>query len=124
MRAVELVLGLGAVAIVLVVGLQLWLGRKARAKEDAAHAQHQKNVERNVQPVSLHPAVVGQGEHGPLDSLKLVELLVVAEQRIEDEFAVSLVLADEHALARSTSPFRSVATLAEYVEERLVGEGE
>lgn len=57
MRAVELVLGLGAVAIVLVVGLQLWLGRKARAKEDAAHAQHQKNVERNVQPVSLHPAV-------------------------------------------------------------------
>ena len=74
--------------------------------------------------LALLPETPLYGEHGPLDSLKLVELLVVAEQRIEDEFAVSLVLADEHALARSTSPFRSVATLAEYVEERLVGEGE
>jgi thioredoxin reductase/NAD-dependent dihydropyrimidine dehydrogenase PreA subunit len=54
---VGIVLGLGALAIVVVVALQVFLGRRAAAKEDLAHAQHQKNVERNVQPVSLHPAV-------------------------------------------------------------------
>ncbi len=64
------------------------------------------------------------GEDSQLSSLNLVELIVAAEQRIEDEFGVSLILADEHALARKTSPFRSVTTLAEYIEERLKGEGE
>lgn len=69
------------------------------------------------------PEALLYGERGHLDSLRLVELLVAAEQRIEDEFGVLLTLADEHALARTTSPFRSVATLADYVAERLVDEG-
>jgi acyl carrier protein len=69
------------------------------------------------------PNTLLYGEHGQLDSLKLVELLVGTEQGIEDEFGVSLTLADEHALARSANPFRSVATLADYIEERLDGEG-
>ncbi len=53
----DLVLALGAAAILLVVGLQVWSASKARKAEDAAHQKHQKNVERNVQPVSLHPRV-------------------------------------------------------------------
>jgi hypothetical protein len=63
------------------------------------------------------------GEHGQFDSLRLVKLLVGTEQRIEDEFGVCLTLADEHALARRTNPFGSVGTLADYIEERLDGEG-
>lgn len=53
----DLVLGLGAAAIVLVVGFQLRSARRAGRKEAEAHAQHQQSVERNVQPVSLHPVV-------------------------------------------------------------------
>jgi acyl carrier protein len=72
--------------------------------------------------LKLSPETVLYGESGQLNSLNLVELLVVAEQRIEDDFGVSLTLADEHALVRTTSPFRTVATLVDYVEERLRGE--
>ncbi len=54
---VDLVLGLGAVAIVLVVGFQVWSASRARRNEDAAHAKHQQVVERNIQPPSLHPLV-------------------------------------------------------------------
>jgi thioredoxin reductase (NADPH) len=54
---VELVLGLGALAIVLVVGFQLWSARKAGQKEQMAAERHAQVLERNVQPVSLHPAV-------------------------------------------------------------------
>ena len=53
----DLVLALGAVAIALVVGLQLRSARRARSKEDEAQVRHQQTVERNVQPVSLHPQV-------------------------------------------------------------------
>jgi len=69
------------------------------------------------------PETLLYGERGQLDSLHLVELIVAAEQRIEDELGVCLTLADEHALARTTSPFRSLGTLADYVEERLTGDG-
>jgi thioredoxin reductase/NAD-dependent dihydropyrimidine dehydrogenase PreA subunit len=54
---VDLVLGIGAAAVVLVVGLQLFWARRARRAEDAAHARHVSNLERGVQPVSLHPEV-------------------------------------------------------------------
>ena len=53
----DLVLGLGAAAIVLVVGFQIWSGRRAQRKEEDARAQHQQSISRNVQPVSLHPVV-------------------------------------------------------------------
>src|SRR4051794_16070991 len=56
-RRVELVLALGAAAIVLVVGWQIWSGMRARKKEDLAHARHAEVVAKNVQPVSLHPFV-------------------------------------------------------------------
>jgi acyl carrier protein len=68
------------------------------------------------------PETLLYGEDGQLDSLELVELLVGTEERLEDELGVSLTLADEHALARTSSPFRSVASLADYVGERLEGE--
>src|SRR5438067_13914216 len=54
---VELVLALGAAAIVLVVGLQMFLGRRARREEGKARVTHQSVVERGVQPPSLHPLV-------------------------------------------------------------------
>jgi len=69
-------------------------------------------VERSADAVLL-------GESGALDSFGLVNLVVALEQRIEDEFGVSLTLADEKAMSYSRSPFRSVTTLADYVQALL-----
>ncbi|HEY2841399.1 MAG TPA: acyl carrier protein [Pirellulales bacterium] len=59
------------------------------------------------------------GAAGGLDSFGLVNLVVALEQRIEDEFGVTLTLADEKAMSHRRSPFRSVQTLREYVAELL-----
>lgn len=59
------------------------------------------------------------GEGSVLDSLSLVNLIVIAEEKIEDTFEVSLTLADEKAMSLRNSPFRSVETLADYISDRL-----
>jgi len=61
------------------------------------------------------------GREGKLDSLGLVNLIVSTEQKIEEDFGVSITLADEKAMAERTSPFRTVQTLADYIA-RLLGE--
>ena len=59
------------------------------------------------------------GEDGKLDSLGLINLVVAVEQNIEDEFDVTITLADERAMSQETSPFRTVGTLADYIEMLL-----
>jgi len=59
------------------------------------------------------------GESGSLDSFGLVNLIVAVEQRVNDELGVTLTLADERAMSRSRSPFRTVATLRDYIAARL-----
>ena len=59
------------------------------------------------------------GEGSSLDSLALVNLIVIAEEKIEDTFEVSLTLADEKAMSLRISPFRSVETLSDYIAERI-----
>ena len=61
------------------------------------------------------------GEDGKLDSLGLINLVVAVEQNIEDEFDVTITLADERAMSQETSPFRTVGTLTDYIE-MLLGE--
>ncbi len=64
------------------------------------------------------------GGRGVLDSMGLVSLIIDLEERIEDEFGISLILADERAMSQEKSPFRTVSFLAKYIsrlikEERL-----
>jgi acyl carrier protein len=59
------------------------------------------------------------GRSGVLDSLGLVNLIVAVEQRLEDELGITLVLADEKALAQKNSPFRTVATLVDYILQQM-----
>ena len=59
------------------------------------------------------------GRGAELDSLTLVSLVVEVEQTIQDYFGVTLTLANEQALSRKNSPFRTVSTLADYVVELL-----
>ena len=59
------------------------------------------------------------GKDGKLDSLGLVNLLVIMEQNIEDEFDVSITIADERAMSQKYSPFRTIGSLADYIEMLL-----
>jgi hypothetical protein len=64
------------------------------------------------------------GERAVLSSLALVSLIVEVEQTIEDEWGVALTLADERALSQQHSPFRSVGTLADWVDRLLAEQSE
>ena len=56
------------------------------------------------------------GKDGKLDSIGLVTLLVIIEQNIEDEFGVNITLADERAMSQKHSPFKTIGTLADYID--------
>jgi D-alanine--poly(phosphoribitol) ligase subunit 2 len=63
------------------------------------------------------------GREGALDSLGLVSLIVSLEQALEDEFQVTVALADERALSQTRSPFRTIGSLAEYAQNLVQAEG-
>ena len=54
-----------------------------------------------------------------LDSLGLVNLITAVEQSIEDSLDVTIELANERAMSRRHSPFKTVGSLVAYVEELL-----
>ena len=68
---------------------------------------------------SNNTALFGSGSK--LDSLDLINLVVAVEQNIEDEFDVTITLADERAMSQQISPFRTVGTLTDFIE-MLLGE--
>ena len=55
------------------------------------------------------------GENANIDSLGFVNLLVNIEYNKEDEFNLSITIADEHAMSLKNSPFKTLGTLSEYV---------
>jgi acyl carrier protein len=63
--------------------------------------------------------IFGNGSN--LDSLGLVNLITIIEQKLEEETGDFISIADERAMSMESSPFRSVKSLKQYVEE-LVNE--
>lgn len=61
--------------------------------------------------------------NGGLDSMGLVQFIVMVEERIEDTTEVELTLASDKAMSRKSSPFKTLATLAEYISECLTEAG-
>lgn len=59
------------------------------------------------------------GLHGNLDSLGLVNLIADLEDRLRDTLNRDIVLADERAMSLRHSPFRTVQSLIDYVNELL-----
>ena len=59
------------------------------------------------------------GGEGLLDSISLVNLIVSIEEAIEDKFDKSIILADEKAMSRRTSPFSRVSYLVDYIFELI-----
>lgn len=63
------------------------------------------------------------GKDAKLDSMGLVGLIVTVERLVDEKYGKSITLASEKAFSRSSSPFKTPATLAEYVDE-LIKEAE
>jgi acyl carrier protein len=59
------------------------------------------------------------GSSGKLESLDFVTLIMEVEEKINAEFGVDITIADENLLSKEKSPFSSLRTLIEYLEELL-----
>lgn len=54
-----------------------------------------------------------------LDSIQLTAVILTVEEILCEKNGIDIALITEHAMARSVSPFSSVALLAAYIEELL-----
>jgi D-alanine--poly(phosphoribitol) ligase subunit 2 len=59
------------------------------------------------------------GEGGILDSLGLVSLVVALEEKILDEVGRTITIADSRAMSQQHSPFRTIGSIANYINELL-----
>lgn len=59
------------------------------------------------------------GAAGKLESLDFVTFIMEVEEKIKVEFGVDITIADENLLSKEKSPFSSLRTLIEYLEELL-----
>jgi D-alanine--poly(phosphoribitol) ligase subunit 2 len=65
--------------------------------------------------ITKSPDAILFGESGSLDSLGLVNLIVSLEDEVQMCLGISILLADERAMSQRKSPFRTVASLTDYV---------
>jgi acyl carrier protein len=66
---------------------------------------------------SLDAPLYGAG--GKLESLDFVTLIMEVEEKINAEFDTDITIADENLLSKQKSPFSTLRTLIEYLEEVL-----
>lgn len=57
------------------------------------------------------------GEYGPLDSMGLVNFIVILEDRLENNLGLSLSLMEIADIANRKSPMRTVGSLAAFIFE-------
>jgi len=61
------------------------------------------------------PETVLWSKANGLDSMGLVNLIVMTEENIEEEFGKTINLADEKAMSQENSPFQTIESLANYI---------
>ena len=71
----------------------------------------------NLRKVTPETPLFG-GDQG-IDSLTLVRLVADIERQAEEKFGKRVVLANELAMSRRNSPFRTIGTLSEFLQEQL-----
>ena len=71
------------------------------------------------QKLEKSEATVLFDNEGKLDSLGLVNLIVLLEQKIDQNLNVQITLADEKAMSQEQSPFKSIKTLIAYISKLL-----
>lgn len=70
-------------------------------------------------PLVCTPATKLFGRDGVLTSLEFVSFIVELETLLTERLGANIVLADERALSRSNSPFRSAGELGAYISSLL-----
>src|SRR5881409_392241 len=63
------------------------------------------------------------GAGGKLESLDFVTLIMEVEEKINAEFGADITIADENLLSKQKSPFSTLGTLIEYLDQILKQEG-
>jgi acyl carrier protein len=71
---------------------------------------------------SLDAPLYGAG--GKLESLDFVTLIMEVEEKINAEFGTDITIADENLLSKQKSPFSTLRTLIEYLDELVKQPGE
>ena len=66
-----------------------------------------------------NPATVLFGSQATIDSMALVSFIVAVEEQLFDELGLSMTLADDKAMSMERSPFKTLATLIDYVQSRV-----
>ena len=56
---------------------------------------------------------------GRLDSVNVVSLVVEPEEQIADHCDVAITIADDQAMSQQRSPFRTVGSLADYIQSLM-----
>lgn len=74
-------------------------------------ANHARQDDQQI-PLAADTALYGTDGH--LDSMALVAFLIDIEEALLDQ-EIQISLSDERAMSQTRSPFRSVATLLEYI---------
>jgi acyl carrier protein len=59
------------------------------------------------------------GSDSAIDSIGLVSIIVEIESRISEELDISVSLADEKAMSQKNSPFRTIKSLSDYIEDAI-----
>jgi acyl carrier protein len=72
-------------------------------------------------PVPGDPALNGSTRllGGRLDSVNVVSLIVELEEQIADHCDVSITIADDSAMSQQRSPFRTIGSLADYIQSLM-----
>ena len=63
------------------------------------------------------------GASGKLESLDFVTLIMEVEEKINAEFGTDITIADENLLSKEKSPFSTLGTLIDYLQEMLKPQG-
>ena len=85
----------------------------------SALEQFLRDTRRPVPDGGVLADTTAYGPDGLLDSLGLVGFVADVEARMAEAYGRDVILADERAMSRRRSPFRSPRTLTELVCERL-----
>ncbi|WP_322488673.1 hypothetical protein [Chloroflexus sp.] len=73
-------------------------------------------------PETIDETTLLFGKGALLDSLALVSMVVDLEQRLEEEYGLTLTLADDRAMSQRNSPFHSVGALVDYLDQLIIEE--
>jgi len=84
--------------------------------QSLSEVREQFGIPESVEPTG-ETVLFGLG--GELDSLGLVNLVILLEEKISDELGAQIALTDERAMSQEHSPFRTVTTLAGYISRLL-----